>query len=143
MTKKHPVHILFLCVANSARSQLAEGLAKHLLGPKAAIESAGSNPSGKVHPLAIETLIEIGIDISRSWSKSTDQLSPAFLVNLDYVITLCNEEFCPKLPSRAQHLSWPIPDPASAPESSQKEAFLLAKNLIQDRLLEFQKKLES
>jgi arsenate reductase (thioredoxin) len=129
-----PVHILFLCVANSARSQMAEGLAKDLFGNYAVVESAGSEPSGKVQPWAIEILKEEGIDISKHWSKSTDQLSPGFLANLDYVITLCAEEVCPTLPSQAKRLHWPVKDPASAPEEQKSESFRNAKNEIKLKL---------
>lgn len=132
-----PVHILFLCVANSARSQLAEGLAKSIFGSGAVVESAGSEPSGQVQPWAIELLKEDGIDISKSRSKSTAQLSPAFLANLDYVITLCAEEVCPMLPSRAKRLHWPIQDPAASPESKKESAFRRAKNEIRERLITF------
>ncbi|MBK9040058.1 MAG: arsenate reductase ArsC [Bdellovibrionales bacterium] len=131
------VHILFLCVANSARSQLAEGLAKSLFGSSAVVESAGSEPSGRVQPWAIEILKEDDIDISKNWSKSTEQLPLKFLENLDYVITLCAEEVCPMLPSRAKRLHWPIQDPASAPESEKESAFRRAKNEIKERLLSF------
>ncbi|MES2768848.1 MAG: arsenate reductase ArsC [Bdellovibrionota bacterium] len=106
--------ILFLCVANSARSQMAEGLAKHLFGSKVEVESAGSEPSGKVNPFAIQAMKEIGIDISGNRSKFWDSLSPKFFVSLDYVITLCAEEICPTLGSqKAQKLHWGMPDPAS------------------------------
>lgn len=132
-----PVHILFLCVANSARSQLAEGLAKSLFGSSAVVESAGSEPSGRVQPWAIEILSEDSIDISKNWSKSIDQLPQQFLENLDYVITLCAEEVCPMLPSRAKRLHWPIQDPASSPESERESAFRRAKNEIKDRLVSF------
>lgn len=132
-----PVHILFLCVANSARSQLAEGLAKSIFGGGAVVESAGSEPSGQVQPWAIEVLKDDGIDISKSRSKSTAQLSPAFLANLDYVITLCAEEVCPMLPSRAKRLHWPIQDPAASPESEKESAFRRAKNEIRERLITF------
>ena len=74
-----PVHILFLCVANSARSQLAEGLVKKLFGNRAVIQSAGSEPSGLVQPLAIKILKEEGIDISGNRSKSIQDLPPEFL----------------------------------------------------------------
>ena len=103
--------VLFMCVANSARSQLAEGLAKQLFGTRAQIESAGSQPS-KVNPYAIRSLSEVGIDISKHFSKSADDLSPGFLATLDYVITLCAEEVCPILVSKAKKLHWPFPDPA-------------------------------
>ena len=134
-------HILFLCVANSARSQLAEGLAKAIFGRSAVVESAGSEPSGKVQPWAIEILKEDGIDIAKNQSKSIDQLSSAFLANLDYVITLCAEEVCPRLPSRAKRLHWPIQDPASAPDSEKKSAFRCAKNEIRERLISFRSEL--
>ena len=100
------MNILFLCVANSARSQLAEGIAKKLFGTKANIESAGSVPSGKVQPWAVKVLSESGIDISQNWSKSIDQLSHEFVEQLDFVITLCAEEVCPVLPSKAKRLHW-------------------------------------
>lgn len=132
-----PIHILFLCVANSARSQLVEGLGKSIFGDRAVVESAGSEPSGKVQPWAVETLRADGIDISKNWSKSTDQLSPGFLANLDYVITLCAEEVCPTLPSRAKRLHWPIPDPANAAEQDKSRAFQVAKDDIRKRLEEF------
>lgn len=129
-----PIHILFLCVANSARSQLAEGLAQSLFGEKVEVQSAGSEPSGKVQPWAIETLKEDGIDISKNWSKSFEQLSPKFVASLDFVITLCAEEVCPVIVSRAQRLHWPIPDPAAASESDKAEAFRQAKALIRSKL---------
>ena len=127
--------ILFLCVANSARSQMAEGLAKSLLKDKAEIESAGSQPSGIVQPWAIEVLKENGIDISKNWSKSYDQLSPIFLSELDYIITLCAEEVCPSIISKAKRIHWPIPDPAAAAESDKQEAFRQARDLIKEKLL--------
>lgn len=133
--------ILFLCVANSARSQLAEGLAKSILGNSFEIESAGSEPSGKVQPWAVETLREIGIDISKNWSKSIEQLPPGFLQNLTYVITLCAEEVCPVLPSEAKRIHWPIPDPASASESAKPEAFRFARETIREKLDSFKKEL--
>lgn len=132
-----PIHVLFLCVANSARSQLAEGLAKSILGNLAVVESAGSEPSGNVQPWAIEVLKEDGIDISKNKSKSTVQLTQGFLANLDYVITLCAEEVCPTLPSRAKRLHWPIQDPAAVSEAEKPAAFRKAKEEIRRRLLEF------
>jgi arsenate reductase len=131
--------ILFLCVANSARSQIAEGLAKNIFGDEAEIESAGSEPSGKVQPWAVTTLKEEGIDISRNWSKSTDQLPPAFLATMDFVITLCAEEICPTLPSTAQRLHWPIKDPTCVPEAEKPETFRATREEIKSRLLKFAK----
>ena len=129
------MNILFLCVANSARSQLAEGLAKSIFVDRVRVESAGSEPSGKIQPWAIEILREADIDISKNWSKSTDQLSPGFLANLNYVITLCAEEVCPTLPSHATRLPWPIKDPAHVPEAEKQAAFRTARDEIQSKLL--------
>ena len=131
--------ILFLCVANSARSQLAEGLAKQILGPDVEVRSAGSVPSGKVNPHAISVLKEIGIDISKNFSKSIDELSPRFIVSLDYVITLCAEEVCPTMVSRAKKLHWGLPDPAAVTGSDESvlSAFRSTRDAIRERLTEF------
>lgn len=100
--------ILFLCVANSARSQLGEGLARQLF-PGFRIQSAGSRPS-RVNPHALEALAEHGIDASAHASKPVSDIDPA---SVDLVITLCAEEVCPAFLGRAERLHWPIPDPAS------------------------------
>lgn len=104
--------ILFLCVANSARSQMAEGLARNLL-PGACVLSAGSRPSS-VNPHAIEAMAEVGIDISGQRSKSVEEIDSG---SLDLVVTLCAEEVCPVVPGRVRRLHWPIPDPASGDPS--------------------------
>jgi len=101
--------ILFLCVANSARSQMAEGLARRQFGADTEVLSAGSRPS-KVNPYAIEVMAEIGIDIRDHHSKSVDDVDAG---SADLVITLCADEVCPVLPGRVKRLHWPIPDPAS------------------------------
>ncbi|MBK8792043.1 MAG: arsenate reductase ArsC [Holophaga sp.] len=100
--------ILFLCVANSARSQMGEGLARQMF-PGLRIQSAGSRPS-HVNPYAIEVLAEVGIDASAHTSKSVQGIDPA---SVDLVITLCAEEVCPLFLGKAERLHWPIPDPAS------------------------------
>ena len=107
------MNILFLCVANSARSQMAEGLAKSMFGKEHNIQSAGSIPSGEVHPSAVIAMDDIGIDIRDQYSKSTDDLDKDFIDNLDYAITLCAEEVCPVLPSSAKSLHWMNEDPAN------------------------------
>ncbi len=111
--------VLFLCVANSARSQMAEGLARHLLGPGAEVMSAGSAPT-KPNPYAIEAMADRGIDITTHTSKSFASLDAA---TFDYVITLCAEEICPWLPGKTQRLHWPIDDPASNDPSLMPEDF--------------------
>ena len=101
--------ILFLCVANSARSQMAEGLAKAILESNVGVYSAGSTPS-TLNPLAVEVLKEIGIDISNQYSKSVEDLS---IKTFDYIITLCAEEVCPVYLGAGKKLHWSFPDPAS------------------------------
>jgi arsenate reductase len=101
--------ILFLCVANSARSQMAEGLARRQFAVDTEVLSAGSQPS-KVNPYAIEAMAEIGIDIRDHHSKSVDDVDAG---SADLVVTLCADEVCPVLPGRVKRLHWPIPDPAS------------------------------
>lgn len=138
------MNILFMCVANSARSQLAEGLARQIL-PNAEILSAGSDP-GTLNPYAVIVMKEIGIDISKHYSKSYDDLSPKFLVALDYVITLCAEEVCPTIVTqRAKKIHWPFPDPASKevlPETEALKRFRDARESIHKRLLDFKRELE-
>jgi arsenate reductase (thioredoxin) len=102
------VRILFLCVANSARSQMAEGIGRHILGPGVEVMSAGSAPT-RLNPLAIAALAEIGIDIAHQRSKAVDSIDPA---GVDLVITLCAEEVCPVFLGGAKRLHWPLPDPA-------------------------------
>lgn len=100
--------ILFLCVANSSRSQMAEGLARELLGSDFQVSSAGSQP-GKVNPNAIIAMKEVDIDISHHQSKSVDTIDPNAV---DVVVTLCAEEVCPIMPGQVKRLHWPIADPA-------------------------------
>jgi arsenate reductase len=107
------MNILFLCVGNSARSQMAEGLAKNMLGDNFNIKSAGSQPSGEVHKNAIWAMNEIGIDISNQQSKAIDDIENEFMENLDYVITLCSEEICPVINNDAKKLHWINEDPAN------------------------------
>lgn len=126
--------ILFLCVANSARSQMAEGLARSLLS-NVEVMSAGSRPS-KVNPYAIEALAEQRIDISGHRSKSVDEIDPR---QVDWVITLCAEEVCPVFPGRVRRLHWPIPDPASDDPSltpdEMRARFRTARDRIKEKLL--------
>lgn len=126
--------ILFLCVANSARSQMAEGLARQLLGAQAEVLSAGSQPKA-VNPHAIAAMAEIGIDISQQQSKSVDTIDPT---TIDMVVTLCAEEVCPILPGKVKRLHWPIADPATSEGAQSAEAiaarFGTARDQIKARL---------
>ncbi len=131
--------ILFLCVANSARSQLAEGLARNIF-PEAEVLSAGSNP-GKLNSYAVATMKEIGIDISGHYSKSINDIPPETLSDINYIITLCAEEVCPILVgSKAKKLHWPFPDPASKmplPEIELLQRFRECRDALQAKLQEF------
>lgn len=126
--------ILFLCVANSARSQMAEGLARWLFGDAARVQSAGSQPS-RVNPFAIEVMAELGVDLRAQHGKSVDTIDPT---TVTVVITLCAEEVCPVFLHGAQRLHWPIPDPASDDPSLTPEdlraRFRAARDAIRARL---------
>ncbi len=127
-----PRHVLFLCVANSARSQMAEGIARSLAANGVKISSAGSQPS-QVNPLAIRALDEIGIDIRSQTSKSVESISPEAI---DAVVTLCAEEVCPVFLGRAHRVHWGLPDPAGAgrPEEEQLQAFRDVRDELRRRL---------
>lgn len=131
--------LLFLCVANSARSQMAEGLARHLLGACADVMSAGSAPTTP-NPYAIEAMADRGIDITTHTSKSFDSLDAAAF---DYVITLCAEEICPYLPGKTQRLHWPTDDPASSDPALTpndfRRRFATARDEIEARIRAFAK----
>ena len=127
-------NIAFLCVANSARSQMAEGLARQMLGPDVNVMSAGSRPAS-VNPHAVEAMAEIGIDISAQQSKSVDDIDTD---SLDLVITLCADEVCPILPGKVERLHWPLSDPANADPSLSieqvRERFRVARDEIRSRI---------
>ncbi len=99
--------ILFLCVKNSARSQMAEGLARSMAPPGYRFVSAGSDP-GTVNPLAIQARAEERIDISTHRAKG---LASVPLDEVDTIVTLCAEEVCPSVPGQIRRLHWPLPDP--------------------------------
>lgn len=126
--------ILFLCVANSARSQMAEGLARDLFGGAVRAQSAGSEPS-RVNPFAIQAMAELGIDLSSQSSKSVETIDPQ---SVDLVITLCAEEVCPVFLSRAPRMHWPLQDPDRKHEDLSDEErlhhFRVARDQIRARL---------
>lgn len=127
--------LLFLCVANSARSQMAEGIARQLAGDTLLVQSAGSQPT-RVNPLAAAALAEIGIDSSTQRSKSVEEIDPA---TVDTVITLCAEEVCPVFLGAARRLHWPLPDPAghAEPETASLERFRAVRDELRSRLSVF------
>ena len=117
-----PQGILFLCVANSARSQMAEGLGRMIFGDKVPVMSAGSEPS-QVNPYAIEVMRELGVDLTTHHAKSVQSIE---VTTVGTVITLCADEVCPIFLGKARRLHWPIPDPASQ-DPSLSRAELLAR----------------
>jgi thioredoxin type arsenate reductase len=123
--------VLFLCVANSARSQLAEGLARQAL-QGVRVQSAGSAPTA-VNPLAVRVAAEVGVDLSAQVAKP---LAAIELADVDLVVTLCAEEQCPVVPADVQRLAWPLPDPALAEgdEEERLRAFRMARDAIAARL---------
>jgi len=108
VTKKR---ILFLCTGNAARSQMAEGLARAFYPDKIDVVSAGSRPSGFVHPNAIRALAEIGIDIKDAQSKAAD---PFLTESFDVVVTVCDSAAadCPRWPGAKRIEHWSIEDPS-------------------------------
>ena len=132
-----PTRVLFLCVHNSARSQLAEGILRARAGDRVQVFSAGSAPS-YVHPLALRVLQERGIDVSQHRSKSVDEFAHT---QFDYVITLCAEEVCPIFLGATQKLHWALPDPSAVPgnDSEQLDAFRQTANELEKRLRLFLK----
>lgn len=117
---------------------MAEGFARAMFEVLAHIESAGSKPSGVVHPIAIEVMRECGIDLSKQYSKGWNELSDDFLGNLDFVITLCEEE-CPNFATTAKKLNWGIKDPVSAASAgpAATQAFREARDRIRSMVENF------
>lgn len=124
-----PRHILFLCVANSARSQMAEGIARTLAPEGVRVSSAGSEPSS-VRPEAVQVLREVGIDISHHRSKSVEEVDSS----VDAVVTLCAEEVCPVWLGRAHRVHWGLPDPASVEGEGRLQAFRDVRDELRRRL---------
>ena len=122
--------VLILCTGNSARSQMAEGILRHIAGDKFEVESAGVDPS-TVRPEAINAMGEIGIDITSHRSKSVDEFSDQ---EFDYVITVCDNaaERCPVFPGRAQRLHWSFEDPAAVEGTD--EARLASFRSVRDQI---------
>lgn len=126
-----PRGVLFLCVANSARSQMAEGIARALAPTGVTVASAGSRPS-RLHPLAVQALAEIGIDIRGQSSKSVHDIAAE---GVDAVITLCAEEVCPVFLGKALRLHWGLPDPAAAGDDAARlQAFRDVRDELRRRL---------
>lgn len=110
LQQEKPIRVLFLCTENSARSQMAEGILRHLSHGHVEVASAGSHPS-TLHPLAVQVMADMGIDIRQQHSKHISDLPDhAF----EYVVTVCDRvrESCPTLPGDPERIHWSFPDPA-------------------------------
>jgi arsenate reductase (thioredoxin) len=130
MTRKK--RVLFLCTHNSARSQMAEGLLRHLAGDRFEAMSAGTEAT-HVRPLAVRAMEEVGVDISRQESKTLERyLGESF----DYVITVCDDanEACPFFPGASERLHWSFEDPSRA-EGSEEERLAVFRG-VRDRIKE-------
>lgn len=112
------IRVLFLCTHNSARSQMAEGILRHLAGDRVEVASAGTEVT-RVHPLAIKAMAAREIDLSGQRSKHLDEFRDQ---QFDYVITVCDNarETCPVFPGAPERIHWSIPDPSSV-EGDEKE----------------------
>jgi arsenate reductase (thioredoxin) len=141
LSKENPMsnslRVLILCTGNSARSQMAEGLIRHLSGGRYEVHSAGTHPT-TVNPLAIKAMEEIGIDISDQWSKSVDEFRGE---EFDYVITVCDNaaENCPVVPGKTKRVHWSFEDPAAAEgtETQRLEVFRRVRDLMHRRFSSF------
>lgn len=130
------VKVLFLCTGNSCRSQMAEGWAKHLKADEVEAYSAGTKPVD-LNPLAVESMNEIGIDISKHHSKSVEDLKD---IQFDFVITVCGEahESCPVFPGKAKVIHQGFQDPPRLAQNSQsKEEALIHYQAVRDQIGEF------
>lgn len=127
--------VLILCTGNSCRSQMAEGLWRHLGGDNWEAYSAGSQPAGFVHPLAVAAMAELGVDISEHTSKHVDQFVGR---DLDLVVTVCDgaRESCPVIPGMGATLHWPFADPAEAvgTDDERLAAFRRVRDTIRERI---------
>ncbi|MEF9979098.1 MAG: arsenate reductase ArsC [Thermomonas sp.] len=138
MTTQH-YNILFLCTGNSARSILAEGLVNHLSHGRFKGYSAGSQPMGRVNPLALETLQRLGCDTSGMSSKSWDVYAAPDAPKMDFVITVCDSaagETCPYWPGMPMTAHWGFPDPShvEGDDETKRQAFAKTAQAITQRL---------
>lgn len=133
--------VMFLCTANSCRSQMAEGLARKLGRGMIEPYSAGLMAAG-IQPRAISVMKEIGIDIS---GQKSEEIDPAVLGTMDFVITLCGhaEETCPRTPPGIRRLHWPVRDPVGmiGTEEAIMQDFRRARDEIREKIREFLERL--
>jgi len=135
-------HVLILCTHNSARSVLGEGMLNHWarkLGRDVRAHSAGSAPSGRINPFALDALRGAGIDVSDFRSKSWDEFTGSVAPQMRIVITVCDSaaaEQCPYWPGDPVKVHWGYPDPSNAPPEGKAVAFELTRQAIAYRMLQ-------
>jgi arsenate reductase len=126
MKRPEPFNVLFLCTGNSARSIMAESILNRAGAGKFRAYSAGSDPTGKVNPLALNLLRKTNYDLSKLRSKSWDEFAGEGAPKLDFVFTVCDDaanEVCPIWPGQPMTAHWGLPDPAKAQGTEAEKAF--------------------
>jgi len=139
--KQAPFNVLVLCTGNSARSILGEALFNHFGGGRFRAYSAGSQPSGKVNPVALETLEKHGVPLPEARSKSWDEFTSPGSPEIDFIFTVCASaagEACPIWLGHPTTAHWGIADPAQVePMEARREAFEVAYRLLKQRIEAF------
>lgn len=143
---RNKIRVLFVCIHNSARSQMAEAFLKELAGEMYDVESAGLEP-GKLNPLVVESMKEDAIDISNNNTKSVFDLHNDNKT-FDYVITVCDEasgERCPYFPGTKERINWSFKDPSILEGSEEEKLFIIntirdeIKNKVTDWIIQFER----
>ena len=130
-------NVLFLCTGNSARSILGEALLNHHGAGRFRAFSAGSHPKGKVHPMALEVLAELGLPTTALRSKSWDEFARPGAPDFDFIVTVCDDaagEICPIWPGHPMTAHWGIDDPANVIGEGQRMAFHMAARYLESRI---------
>ena len=141
MSERQPRNILFLCTGNSARSILSEAICNRQGEGWVTAHSAGSKPVGRVNPGAISLLTSLGYEVEGLRSKSWDEFAAPGAVQMDYIITVCNNaagEACPVWPGHPATEHWDIADPAGVGDTDEevREAFAAAYRVLEQRIME-------